>query len=89
MPDNTVIDRKLYSSDITPEQWAIVAPLFPIHTGRGRKRRIPLQEIISAIFYINTNGCKWVDLPHDFPPATSVSYHYCKQVDQKRTLAAD
>ena len=21
------------------------------------------------------NGCKWVDLPHDFPPPTSVSHH--------------
>ena len=28
--------------------------------------------------YINANGCTWADLPHDFPPPSSVSYHYAK-----------
>lgn len=70
--------RKSYSSDLTPEQWALLAPMFPPNTGRGRRQTIPIKDIIDAVFYINANGCKWADLPHDFPPPTSVSYHYTK-----------
>jgi transposase len=78
MPGKNTGDRKPYSSDLTPEQWGILEPLFPTYSGRGRRQETPLREIINAILYINVNGCKWADLPHDFPPFTSVSYHYRK-----------
>jgi putative transposase len=78
MPDMNHVDRKPYSSDLASEQWAILEPLLPSYTGRGRRQTHALREIINAIFYINVNGCKWADLPHDFPPFTSVSYHYRK-----------
>ena len=70
--------RKAYSSDLTPEQWVILTPMFPPNTGRGRRQTRPIKDIIDAVFYINANGCKWADLPHDFPPPSSVSYHYTK-----------
>lgn len=79
MPDANS-SRKAYSSDLTPDQWALLEPMFPPNTGRGRRQRIPIKDIIDAVFYINANGCKWTDLPHDFPPPTSVSYHYTKWV---------
>ncbi len=72
--------RKAYSSDLTSEQWALLEPMFPPNTGRGRRQTIPIKDIIDAVFYINANGCKWADLPHDFPPPSSVSYHYTKWV---------
>lgn len=72
------IQRKAYTSDLTDAQWEILSPMLPVNTGRGRRNLHPLREIVSAILYINGNGCKWADLPHDFPPFTSVSYHYCK-----------
>ena len=72
--------RKAYSSDLTAEQWALLEPMFPPNTGRGRRQTIPIKDIIDAVFYINANGCKWEDLPHDFPPPSSVSYHYTKWV---------
>jgi putative transposase len=70
--------RKSYSSDLTSDQWALLEPMFPPHRGRGRRQSIPIKDIIDAVFYINANGCKWADLPHDFPPPSSVSYHYTK-----------
>ena len=70
--------RKSYSSDLTSEQWAILGPMFPPNTGRGRPQTLFLKDIIDAVFYINANGCTWADLPHDFPPPSSVSYHYAK-----------
>jgi len=56
----------------------ILEPMFPPNTGRGRRQQHSIKDIIDAIFYINANGCKWRDLPHDFPPYTSVSHHYTK-----------
>jgi len=70
--------RKSYRSDLTIEQWSIPEALFPPPGGPGRPRTHHLKDIIDAILYINVNGCKWVDLPHDFPPPTTVSYHYTK-----------
>ena len=78
MSENT-IRRKAYSSDLTDAQWDILSPMLHVNTGRGRRNIHPLREIVNAILYINVNGCKWADLPHDFPPFTSVSHHYCKQ----------
>ena len=59
-------------------QWEIISPLLPPNTGRGRRNTHALKDIVDAILYINVNGCKWADLPHDFPPFTSVSHHYRK-----------
>ncbi|MBK8508718.1 MAG: transposase [Candidatus Competibacteraceae bacterium] len=28
--------------------------------------------------YLNKTGCQWAYLPHDFPPRTTVNYHYMK-----------
>ena len=78
MPDSNRSIRKAYSSDVTDAQWAILEPMIPINTGRGRRQTLSLRDIIDAVFYINANGCKWADLPHDFPAFTSVSYHYTK-----------
>lgn len=80
MTDPNPPARKPYSSDLTPEQWAILEPMFPPNTGRGRRQSLSIKDIIDAVFYINANGCKWCDLPHDFPPPSSVSYHYTKWV---------
>ena len=78
MADTNPLPRKPYSSDLTAEQWEILRPLVPPNTGRGRRQSHSLKDIIDAIFYINANSCKWADLPHDFPPYTSVSHHYTK-----------
>ena len=78
MSGATTTGRKAYRSDLTPEQWKLLEPMFPPNTGRGRRQTIPIKDIIDAVFYINATGCGWADLPHDFPPPSSVSYHYTK-----------
>src|ERR1700727_1381814 len=78
MPETNKLPRKSYTSDLTAEQWALIEPVVPSNTGRGRRQTVPLREIINAILYLNATGCQWANLPHDFPPASSVSYHYSK-----------
>ena len=72
------IRLKAYTSDLNDVQWEILSPFVSVNTGRGTRNKHPLREIINAILYINVNGREWADLPHDFPPFTSVSYHYAK-----------
>jgi putative transposase len=35
-----------------------------------------LRDILDAIFYVLKSGCHWRLLPHDFPPWSSVYYHF-------------
>jgi putative transposase len=65
--------RKPYPSDLTDEQWAVVAPLIP--PARGR-RTVDIRAVVNAILYINRTGCQWRYLPHDFPNWRTVhDYH--------------
>ena len=32
--------------------------------------------MVNAVLYLVENGCKWRNLPHDFPPHTTVSNFY-------------
>jgi putative transposase len=67
--------RKLYPSDLTDKQWAILAPLLPAAGTGGRPRQVNLREVLNAIFYILCGGCTWRMMPHDFPAWKTV-YHY-------------
>ena len=67
--------RKLYPSDLTDKQWAILAPLLPAARTGGRPRQVNLREVLNAIFYILCGGCTWRMMPHDFPAWKTV-YHY-------------
>jgi putative transposase len=72
--------RKPYPSDVTDEQWAILAPLIPpsrIQRG-GRPREVDMREVINAILYQNRSGCQWDMLPHDLLPKSTV-YDYFAQ----------
>jgi len=35
-----------------------------------------LREVLDAIFYVLKSGCHWRLLPHDFPPWSTVYYHF-------------
>ena len=51
--------RKPYSTDLTDEQWAIVAPLLPEPRPRGRRRTADLRRVLDGISYQAKNGCVW------------------------------
>lgn len=66
-------ERKSYASDLTDSQWAVIAPMMP---KPGNKSKWEKRELINAVLYLVENGCKWRNLPHDFPPHTTVSNFY-------------
>lgn len=72
--------RLPYPSDLTDEQYAILAPAVPGSKPGGRPRTVDIREIINAILYLNRTGCQWRALPHDFPKKGIVSYYYYKWI---------
>jgi putative transposase len=67
-----VANRKPYSTDLTDEQWRLIKGPMPAPKECGRKRKVDLREVVNAILYISRTGCQWRNLPHDFPPKSTV-----------------
>jgi putative transposase len=62
-----------YPSDLTDAQWALIQPILPPPSKRGRPPG-DRRPIINAILYIAKGGIQWRLLPHDFPNWKTV-YH--------------
>jgi transposase len=77
-----------YPSDLTDDQWQVIAGLLPADMPgrRGRPRIWPRRRIIEAILYLDRTGCAWRYLPADFPPWQTV-YTYFATWRDDGTLA--
>jgi putative transposase len=74
-------DRKLYKSDLTDAQWAIVEPMIPPakpNQRGGRPRAVDMREVLNTVLYLHRSGCQWDMLPHDLLPKSTV-YDYFSQ----------
>ena len=63
---------KSYPSDLTDEQWEEIAPLYQGMRNCTWNKR----ELTDAVLYLVDSGCKWRQLPHDFPPYSTVHSFY-------------
>src|SRR5580700_3539190 len=61
-------DHLRYPSDLTDDEWAVVAPLIPPPRPGGGKRRTDMRAVVNGLMYILSTGCQWRYLPKDFPP---------------------
>jgi putative transposase len=64
--------RARYPSDVSDQQWAILAPLIPPAKPGGHPRTTDIREVLNAILYLDRTGGQWRALPHDFPPWSTV-----------------
>ena len=74
----TRIMRKPYPSDLTDEQWDVLAPLLPPAKPGGRPRTVDLREVVNGILYALRSGCAWRMLPNDLPPWQTVYKYFRK-----------
>lgn len=74
-----------YPSDVTDEEWALIAPLIPPAKRGGNKRTINEREIVNGLMYILSTGCQWAALPKDLPPKSTVN-DYFRRWDYDGTL---
>ncbi len=71
--------HRIYTSDLTDEQWQIINPLLPIHGARrGHPIELDMRRVLDACLYLDRTGCQWQNLPSDYPNANSVYYHWRK-----------
>jgi len=68
-------DHLRYPSDVTDEEWALVAPLIPPARRGGGKRRVDIRAVVNGIMYIVSTGCQWRSVPKDLPPRSTL-YDY-------------
>ncbi len=61
-----------YPSDLTDEQWNLLAPVFSAPGKRGRRHADDLRNVVDAMLYIAQTGCQWRYLPESFGPWTRV-----------------
>jgi transposase len=68
-----------YSSNLTDGEWKIVEPLL-LELLPKKKRTRPSEwskrELLDGMLYQLKNGCNWQDLPKEFPPYSTVYWHY-------------
>jgi transposase len=62
------MERKAYPSDVSDEEWALVAPYLTLMTEAAPQREFPLREVFNGLRWIVRTGAQWRWLPHDLPP---------------------
>jgi transposase len=67
--------RERYASDLSDEEFALLAAVLPAPKRRGRKPT-DARSILNALFYMIRCGCPWRYLPRDFPPFTTVQNRF-------------
>jgi putative transposase len=68
----------LYPSDLSDAEWAILEPLLPTPSTRGRRPKWTPRVVADAVFYLLRTGCTWRALPHEYPPWPTVYWHFAR-----------
>lgn len=65
-------DRPTYPSDVSDEEWALVAPYLALLREDSAQRDHDLREVFNGLRYIVKTGAPWRFMPHDLPPWAAV-----------------
>jgi transposase len=61
-----------YPSDLTDDEWTLIAGLIPPAKRGGRRREVDLREVMNGVLYVLETGCQRRALPRDLPPKSTV-----------------
>src|SRR5215470_4485605 len=62
------MERKAYPSDVSDDEWALVAPYLTLITADAPQREHSLREVCNGLRGIVRAGAAWRLMPHDLPP---------------------
>jgi transposase len=65
-----------YPSDLTDEEWALIAPVIPPAKRGGGKRTVSIREVVNGLMYVLSSGCQWRAIPKDLPPRSTVNGYF-------------
>ena len=69
-------DKLRYPSDLTDDEWALVAPLIPAAKRGGRRRSVDVREVANGLMYVLSTGCQWRYVPKDLPPKSTLFAYF-------------
>jgi transposase len=61
----STISRKPYQSDVSDDEWALVAPYLTLLREGAGQRRYPLREVLGGLRWIVRAGAPWRLMPND------------------------
>jgi len=64
--------KKPYPSDVSDEEWALVAPYVTLMMEAAPQREYSLRAVFNARRWLVRTGAPWRMLPHDLPPWEAV-----------------
>jgi transposase len=64
--------RKPYPSDVSDEEWALVAPYVTLLRESAEQRQHSLREVFNGLRYLVRYGVAWRAMPNDLPPWAAV-----------------
>lgn len=72
-----------YATDLTDEQWTVIAPIVTYRSEQdryngGRPRTVDLRRVVDALLYQARTGVQWRLFPIEFPPSGTVRYYFDK-----------
>lgn len=77
------LPRTPYDSDVSDEEWAVLAPYLTLMREDAPQRKHALRELFNGLRFIARTGLQWRYMPHDLPPWQAVYQQ------TRRWLAAD
>src|SRR5205823_7500957 len=66
-------DRQPYPSDVSDDEWALVAPYLTLMTEDAPQREHPWRAVFNGLRWLVRTGAQWRWMPHDLPPWYTVS----------------
>jgi transposase len=67
------MERKPSPSDVSDDEWALVAPYVTLITEEAPQRAHSLREVFNGLRWLVRAGAAWRLMPHDLPPWHTVS----------------
>ena len=64
--------RKPYPSDVSDEEWALIAPYLVLLREDASQRLYSLRELFNGLRYVVRHGIPWRAMPNDLPPWAAV-----------------
>ncbi|MGE4305186.1 MAG: IS5 family transposase [Novosphingobium sp.] len=64
--------RKPYPSDVSDEEWGLIAPYLTLQREDAGQREHSLREVFNGLRYIVKTGAPWRWMPNDLPPWAAV-----------------
>jgi transposase len=62
------MERKAYPSDVSDDEWALVAPYLTLMAVGAPQREHSLREVFNGLRWMVRAGAAWRLMPHDLPP---------------------